>query len=237
MEYIPALRRTSWEVAASLLLALLTLIGAVILLFGANGYVVDFKRLTIEQAGLIVVRPSVRSAMVSLPSEAKTKQLGQEYVAQLLPGRYDVTVSAPGRTTWSRIVEVQPGTAAVYGNVTLFYAEPELAVERTADRRDLDVPLVDESILVRDGELLVRTPDGLVLVSRFSKPIRAARFLDAAHIVYLIGSDVHIIDLDGRSDVAFAGLCPTGLCRFRIEDNAKTLTLVQALTARSYRIQ
>ena len=237
MQYIPALRRTSWEVGASLLLACLTSLGAIILLFGANGYVIDFERMTVSQAGLLVVRPSPRSAVVSLPDRAKIRQLGQEYIAELLPGQYNVTVRADDRVTWSRMVEVKPGAAAVFGNVTLFYAEPAFIGVREAERRDLEVPLLDPSLRVRDGELSVQTVDGSMLISRFSVPIRTARFLDDAHIVYLVGADIHIIDLDGRNDVTYENYCPQGLCRIRIEENGKILTLVESMSARSYRIQ
>lgn len=237
MQYIASLRRTGWEIAASATLALLTLFSAVILLLGANGYVIDYEHLTIEQAGLIVVRANPRSSVVTFPDRAKVRKFGQEYAAELRPGRYEVAVNMDGYTSWTRSVEVKPGAASVFGNVTLFLESPTLKETRTANKRDLESPLVDDMLSIRGTELLARAADADVLISRFSRPVRAARYLDESHVVYLIGSEVHVIDVDGRNDIRLSNVRVEDLCRFRIEDSGKILTIVQGLFANSYRIQ
>lgn len=227
--------KTFWNTAAFLLRTLLTGVVVFILLVQANGYEINFHRLTLTKIGLLFIHPNPLDASASL-SFGKLSKQGQNLVAALTPGQYVVMLTKPNYRPWSATVSIQAGRSNAFPFATLYLAEPTLLEQRSASAQELTSPLVDPTLTAEQGELWHRTRDGQGLVTRYFPSIRSARLFDAGHALVQLGAEIHIIDLDGSNDQVLLTLGDDRQRRFLPLDS-KTIGLLDIDQVTIYRIR
>lgn len=224
-----------WNTAAFLLRTLLTIVVVVILLVQANGYVINFQNLTVTKIGLLYIHPNPADATASLSWGMFEKQ-GQNLVAQLVPGQYTVTLSRPDYLSWQQTVSIEAGRSTAFPFATLYLAQPSLLEQRTPALDELKSPLVDQKLEVV-GEEIWHTKKGQpVLVTRYSRSVRSARLFDAGHVLLQLGSEIHIVDIDGSNDQLLLTLPDTRVRRLIPIDN-KTIGILDTDLLTTYRIR
>lgn len=191
---------TWWDFASFILRTVLTLIAAAILILEANGYVIDFDRLRVEKAGLIVVSVHPTDAELFLNGRQINLQRGQ-LTQKLFPDLYLLEIRREGYQVWQHSVRVESGTVAAFPGALLFLDHIVQSSQHPVTVSESQLPLINSKILITGNELWYK-PDSSKeqLVTRLSVPITAATLLDSHHIVYQTADSVRVIDIDGLND-------------------------------------
>ncbi len=224
-----------WDTLAFVLRTLLTFVVVFILLVQANGYAIDFHRLRLAKIGLLYIHPSPPDVAASLNIGTFTRQ-GQNLVAELPPGQYTVTLRKSDYQPWQQTVRIQAGRSSAFPFATLFLAEPVLLAQRPATASELISPLVDEKLRVSGGELWAARAGSEQLVTRYLPSIRSARLFDSGHVIVQLGSEIHLLDLDGSNDRVLVTLGDSHQRRL-LPIDTKTIGLLDVNQVTTYRIR
>lgn len=229
-------RETGWDIASFVLRSGLTLVAAAILVLEANGYVIDFNRLRVEKAGLLVLDARTADIAATLdghPLMVRAGKLTQAY----FPDLYQLEVTKSGYHAWHHPVRIERGRVALFDGITLFRERIVAGAQRPATAAEQAAPLVGAQVRITDSELWYRgTPDD-VLVTRLSVPIQAAIPLDKTHLAYELSTGIHAIDLDGTNDVLLLDQPFPDPVPMLAQDGGRALLLLSAGSATPYRIQ
>lgn len=105
-------------------LALIFIIAAPAVVLYARGFRFDFSRGVFVHSGTISIQSNPQEIKISINGEENDSQtlnqMNKSYnVSGLIPGTYDLSVSADGYQTWNKKVEVHSGQASEFWNVIL----------------------------------------------------------------------------------------------------------------------
>ena len=227
-------RHTGWDLVASVLLLVCVAVAATILLLEANGYLVDFVRFDVEPSSLLVVRAQPKDVQLTLDGEPLAETWDGTW--QITPGRHDLEIEAEGRQRWTQSFHVTPRRARVYESVILYLNPPVLKGVRAREPAEVDMPLIDSILQVRDGE--IRRLDGTQssLVTRFSRTPIAARQLDMHHLIVQLGNELHVIDIDGSNDRVLLTLANDTPHPLVIRDDGRLLGVIIGTDVYEYQL-
>ncbi len=172
------------------------------LTFWANGYRLLTRPIRIVKTGVISLETHPTQG-VNIYLNRELQPSGQTDFTALAPGRYAIRVEQPDFWPWETSVELDAGQAIRLEDIVLFYTDPLIETVTNSD-------------LLGSYQTVLRKPEhfeyGLQIletelwaydhfVTRYSLPIRQAVWLpDETHLLVLIASDLHILDLDGQND-------------------------------------
>ena len=104
-------------------LTILFLLTAPTVIFSARGYRFDFSRGVFVHSGTITFKSNPQDLQISLNGKSYSSKVNMinnsSNISGLLPRRYDVVVSAPGFSSWSKSADVHSGVATEFWNVLL----------------------------------------------------------------------------------------------------------------------
>ena len=193
---------------------------AFLILLKANGYQLNYKNWRIVQTGMIILDGDPRSAQVTINGR-KRGNLPIK-LTNLSPGNFDVIVSADNYSPWQRIVQVEPGKADNFQDITLFLKE---ANDSTSERWTLE-QLTQESnrnsrdLKINGSEILFNDR----LVTRFSQNVLfASLYPDQKHLVFQLESQIRIIELDGGNNTLLFNLTSSEPTIITYQDRGKTI--------------
>lgn len=229
-------RETWWDIASFLLRSLLTLIAAVILVLEANGYVVDFNRLRIEKAGLLVIEVTPATATVRLDDKELSLQRGK-LTKQYFPDQYQLEVSKLGYQTWHHQADIKKGHVALFNDITLFPTKLKVLDTHPVTLAEQQTLLVDNQLRILDTELWHRTKDAEQLITRLSVPMIGAILFDPSHALYETSTGIHVIDIDGSNDQLLLSDDFAKPAPLIITDSGRTLSVVGEQITTNYRLQ
>lgn len=224
-----------WNTAAFVLRTFLTFVVVFILLVQANGYQIDFHRLQLNKIGLLFIHPNPVDVTAVL-SSGKLERQNQNLVAELPSGQYTVVLTKTGYRPWQQSVSIQAGRSSAFPFATLYLTEPTLLEQRAPTVNELISPLVDEKLNASGGELWYTKKSTDVLITRYLPSVRSARLFDSGHVLVQLGSEIHIVDIDGSNDQVLLTLPDTKLRRILPIDN-KTVGLLDVDRVTTYRIR
>lgn len=229
-------RETWWDIASFLVRSLLTLIAATILVLEANGFVIDFNRLRVEKAGLLVVGAHPDGVMALLDGKTLPLQRGQT-TKQYFPDQYELEVQKDGYQSWHHQVRIEKGHVALFTSILLFPTKLAVLTTHPVTVAERQAPLVSAQLRLVGTELWYRTNSGEQLITRLSLPMTAAVLFDSSHVLYETASGIHAIDIDGLNDqklLAIESAVPLPLV---LSDGGKTLSVVGEQTTTKYQLQ
>lgn len=229
-------RETWWDIASFSLRSLLTLIAAAIVILEANGYVIDFNRLRIEKAGLLVLTTQTPAVTALLDGKELNLQRGQ-LTKQYFPDQYQLEVNKAGYQSWKHQVDIKKGHVAVFADITLFPDQLTTINDHQVTAAELKVPIVSDQLRLVGTELWHRTKDAEQLVTRLSTPMIAAVLLDSAHVIYETASEIHVIDIDGSNDQLLLEREFVTPMPLTIAESGRILSIIGAQTTTNYRLQ
>jgi len=229
-------RDTWWDIASFILRSVLTSIAAIILVLQANGYVIDFDRLRIEKAGLLVITTQTPAVTTLLDGKELRLQLGQ-LTKQYFPGQYQLEVRKAGYQTWQYQADIKKGHVAVFADITLFPEQLTVINDHPVTATELKAPVVSDQLRLVGTELWHRTKDVERLVTRLSVPMIAAVIFDSTHVIYETASEIHVIDMDGSNDQRLLEREFVTPMPLLIIESGRTLSVIGTETTTNYRLQ
>jgi hypothetical protein len=227
-----------WDLASFILRTILTSIAAIILVLEANGYLIDFNRLRIEKAGLLVMTIHPTNASVFLGTEQLIAS-GSKITDKLFPDQYVVEVRLNGYQTWRHIFRIEPGSVepSSFPDVVLFPLKIVKKSSHISTYNELQMNLFDKTFSVVNNELWRQSGNGDQLITRLSENIQAAIYFDDYHIIYETESGIHVIDADGTNDVSLVAEALSQPAPVYLSDNGHILNVVMSQVTEQYQIQ
>jgi dipeptidyl aminopeptidase/acylaminoacyl peptidase len=196
----------------------------IILVTQAAGFRVDWRRLKIEQTGLIYLDSQPRNPQIYL--DGRLVKLNHRKQLTMLPkGSYDLEVRKANYQTWSSAVEVKEGWATILDHVQLFLKEPQISEASKEEMAYFEKIKPEEKIKIIDGtEIRIIDDEVDSLVTRFSYPIKNVRwFPDKKHLAYLAKGEIRIIELDGGNNMLLLSFKEGEDVEYYFSDNGKSL--------------
>lgn len=190
---------------------------ALSILFYAEGYRFNYKNLRISRTGVLYVVVSPKNAEVLLNGKVESDKL--PFSANLIPARYNVSVTRDGYSSWSAYAKIESNLVSSYKNVVLFKQNPVISELHDSDIINrLNSPIDDLAIKDSNGlssdsyEIWVDNN----LVTRFSEPIAKVIWytVDDQHIIYQQKNQIRVIEVSGTNDTLLVTLSsedPTNL--------------------------
>ena len=200
------------------------------LIFIANGYILNLKSKTIEQTGMIYLKSSPRGVNIYLNNELKGSKTPIK-LGELTSGRYDIKVSQDTYQDWQKSLNVEKGFVNAEDSIVLFYKDPidSLVTEEEKEAfKKLPNKLLNADIKIMElSEIWVPDPensDKNILVTRLSQPIKkAVYYSDKKHIIFQVGSEIRVIDLDGSNNLKLVALPSEDSIEFHVDDSGQYL--------------
>lgn len=184
------------------------------ILFYAEGYRFNFKKMSTYKTGIISVYTYPRDAQVYLDSKLvkKTSSFSRSpFRANLRSGYYNVMAIKEGYVTWEKTIKVEAEKVANYGSVILF--KSNVLPEKLNDTKKIDLLLNpndfvatkrnDKALIINGSEIWYNNS----LITRFSTQILNANwYYDREHILIQSSNEIRIIDIDGSNNVLLVKL-------------------------------
>ena len=183
-------------VTAAMVLFFIVIVAGVLL--AANGYVVNFRTLSIQQRAVISLNGLPAQATVSLDGQVVSQKLATT-IRNILPGQHAVRISAPGLQGWDFGLRLSSGEAIVRDSIELFRVVP---IEMTSALPTVPATsiVVNPTLSVSGGELTQLVGTQRKLITRFSQPVLAAQLSnDRAHVFVQLGNQIVVTELDGAN--------------------------------------
>jgi len=194
---------------------------AVLLHLKARGFQLNFRTWKLVKTGLISLNGSPGRAEIKVNGKPHSFAMPTK-INNLPPGYYEVEISAQGFQTWQKSIYVLPEKASIYQDIVLFLSVPQ----EVPVPKDLTTEMVrtgftpDPSLVVKGEEIYFEER----LITRFSDSVQmAVLYPDRAHIVFQIGNEIRVIDLDGANDVLLVTLSTKELTVVAFRNNGKTM--------------
>lgn len=172
---------------------------AIFVIFETNGYRVNYQTWKFVPSGLISLNGQPNLVTVSVNGKMVTSSLPYK-LSKALPSQYEINVSKDNYSSWSKLVTVSAGQAYQNENIDLFLASPQIADSQSnVQLADLQKQALSESaqIQIIGNEIWFQEK----LITRFSsQPSGVILTDDKAHIIFQLGSDLRVIDLDGSNN-------------------------------------
>lgn len=127
------------------------------LVLNSRGYRIDWKTFQVEATGGIYVSSIPTKTEITLDGEGIKNQTGilqqGTLIDDLLPGKYNLSISLPGYSSWQKSVSVESGTVAVFDSIVLV---PDIeATELTQE--------TGNKIVAAGKHMAVESPSGVTL--------------------------------------------------------------------------
>jgi hypothetical protein len=178
---------------------------AIFILYEANGYRLNRNTWRLELAGLISIDGLPKSATIKINNKIVAKALPFK-IAKALPGTYLLSVSRDGYSTWSKTIEVTAGQAYQDKYVYLYLAAPQIQPTSrniTSDQIKSDAQNELSSLQIINDEIWYQKK----LVTRFSSvPSGAILTDDKDHIIFQLGQELRVMDLDSSNNIKLFSL-------------------------------
>jgi len=185
--------------------ALFTLITVLVsgsIIFYSQGYRYNFKTLKVIKTGVLYLNFLPKDATITINDE--TLKPNSEIAKNLVPGTYFVSVKKESYISWNLTLKVEPSTVNDYKDIVLF--KDDIKPTELTDNSKIDLLNTPIYTLATNAPGKLNFTDheiwsGDQLVTRLSDPIIAAVWYpDLAHIIYQQGSEIRVIELNGKND-------------------------------------
>jgi len=169
-----------------------------VLLLEAYGYHFNWKKFKLVKTGMIILESSPRD--VTMNFEGLKKEITTPYsLPKLLPGNYGVEISREGYATWSRNFIVEVGRSSEARKIVLYLREPKITdiTDKNTKEKIIDQAKSQTGTLrIKDSEIWLNEK----FLTRFSQPVLSAILTsDDSHVVFQIGKDIKVMDVDGSN--------------------------------------
>lgn len=173
---------------------------AVILILEANGYRLNRQTWALEPTGVIVLDGQPRQIQLIINGQSSSDSLLPVKLFQLLPGQYDITIKKEDYQTWSKTFWLSGGQAIEAKHIQLFITSPKV----TASTRKLALADMQKDFRSQGSDLALKENEiwyNEKLVTRFAeKPVGAILTNDRNHIIFQLGSELRVMDIDGTNN-------------------------------------
>lgn len=177
-----------------------------IILAYSSGYRINIKKKKVYETGSIVIDSEPREAQVAIDG-AEIKDLTPAIINDLKEGYYGIEISKPGFTAWRKRLFVSAKLTTFVEGARLFplaVSVSEVIPAKTILARNgffAPKPLSPnkKEILITEGlELWIERAEEKTFLTRFSRDIKKAAFIDENNMLVLVGSEFYNVEKDGR---------------------------------------
>jgi len=188
--------------------ALIIILISFCIIFYAEGYRFDFSTFKITKTGVLYLEFQPRNVTIKVNDNTKNKS--SNFVDNLTPGFYRVSITKPGYVTWKLGLEVRSQSVNDFSDIILFRSDIKVADLTDTDKINVlmeptDVLAVNapNQLLFNDHEIWI----GDKLVTRFAEKIQGAIWYpDLEHIVYQQSKQIRVIESSGQNDTLLTAL-------------------------------
>jgi hypothetical protein len=195
----------------------------------SQGYRVDLEQKKITQVGAFFFEVIPTGAEIYINGKLSKKTdgiFGTALTKNFLPGTYSVLIKKQGYHPWRKTLEIRPKGVTEAKHIILF---PDV-IEFRESTASMPLLLPPKGVLTRGGELWVQRNGEEIFITRFSKEIKNISWIGEHYLVFSMGSQIKITEIDKRDSLniitipsPLAGTDPT---RMFYDTSSKTL-LVQ----------
>lgn len=170
-----------------------------IIILKANGYSVNISTWEIKKTGMIVLDADPRGTIIMDAKQLKNQHFPSR-ISNLNEGTYNIEITQPGYQSWERVISVVRGQASVFNHILLFKdvpSETNAPQQLTATEVAAEMTGYQAGLTVNGTEIFWQNK----LVTRFSQNVAGAvSYPDSAHIVFQVGDQIRVMDLDGTNN-------------------------------------
>jgi len=192
-----------------------------LIILKANGYQLNWRYWKLIKTGMIILDGEPQDVTIKI-NQKYLKGLPLK-MANVSPGLYEITVSKDGYHVWQRNFEVAAGKAVTATNI-LLYLQP---VQDAPAPADLKIQQVINEYQNRSAGLEIKNTEIYWqgnLVTRFDSQVLAATvYTDNHHLVFQLGNEIRVIDLDGANNILLFNLQSPEPTAITFRDNGRTL--------------
>ncbi|MDO8444194.1 MAG: hypothetical protein Q7S80_01665 [bacterium] len=178
------------------------------IIFYAEGYRLNFSTLKIVKTGVLYLEFQPHDVTVTRNNLSKNKS--SNFVENLTPGFYNISISKPGFIPWQLQLQVQSQSVNDYSKIILFRSDVVTAdlidqnkIALLSAPTDVLATNAPDQLLFSEHEIWI----GSDLVTRFAGTIqKAIWYPDLSHIVYQQGKELRVIEISGKNDTLLATL-------------------------------
>lgn len=190
------------------------LLANTILILEVGGYRFNRKRWTLQKTGLIVLNGYEDNVSVLLNGKKVADRLPAR-LSFIITGSYIVEVKKDRHFDWQKSFVVEADQAYTENDVVMFLknSKPVEVIDKyTIDRlEDTELPA---DIFIEDNEIWA---DGKLITRFATEPVFCYWYFDRDHILYQLGNEIKIIDMNGYNDISLVKLDSTLPTVFRVE--------------------
>lgn len=190
------------------IVALAIILISIYLVFWGFGYKINWQTMKISHTGIIYLSFDPKNANVTVSGQNVASK--SPYDIQLLPGYYEVSVSANGYYSWQRRISVKPDRVEWLKGITLFKTAPEISAVSDQDTiSSIDAPY-DLLIKNPEGDLAYNDHEiwvGDTLVTRLSNKVSDVIWYPGSeYLAYQQSDEIRMVEKDGSNDVLLVKL-------------------------------
>lgn len=184
------------------LIGLFVLVLGAYLLVVANGYRLNIKTWQFEKTGIISLKGELAGAEIFLNGKESMAKKNLVEFRDLFPGKYEIKIGRTSYQSWQKNVNIEPGKVVKEKEIILFYEKPKIEILEGAEKENYqkkfdNIDVKNFGLELLDSEIWFENK----LVTRFFQPVNSIfLFPDRNHIVFQIGADIRIIEIDGGND-------------------------------------
>lgn len=178
------------------------------ILFFAEGYRINIKRMSIYKTGIVSIVAYPKDAQIYVDSTLVKNDSSFDktlYSANLRSGYYNITVLKEGYTTWEKNIKIESGQVKRFSSIILF--KENAIPEKLNDQNKINLLLNPNDILAskQNSRALISNDTEIwfnnSLITRFStKVLNAVLYPDKEHILVQLSNQIRILDIDGSND-------------------------------------
>lgn len=150
-------------------------LGSLVIVINASGYVVNWRELTFIKTGLVSISSNPKDAKIYLSGKLQ-KNLTPTRLSKIPPGWYDLKISYTGYQDWEEGFNLSADQAVIFDDIYLFYKTP-VVLTKTIEPNKFENILPPKNLSIEKNELYILNDNIKTLITRFGKNIESADWL------------------------------------------------------------
>lgn len=172
---------------------------AIGVIFKSLGYRYNSKTNKLETTGLIMVKTVPKDADVYIDEKLINGKTPLR-IDKLLADSYTIKIVKEGYVGWEKKVNVEPKKALIFEDIYLFNKKSVEQEAKESDKTLFEKEITNNIQIINGSEIYIKKGLDLIFVTRFSQNINFAQsILNNRYVVYQIGSQINICDLNGQN--------------------------------------
>lgn len=207
------------------LVTLLIVTIALVLIFYAMGYRVNFKNHSITKIGVLSLAFVDHPDSITIDGEEHKN--GNNFYISLSPGYYQVTAEKDGCYDWHSEYYIESGVVDKQENI--IFVKKDIEIEETFDQGIINKINSPNTVLVTEDKRDLKYNDyeiwlGPDLITRYSEPLHNVKWFPGNnYIAFQMDDEIHLIDKYGKNDTTLVELENSSVTKYAFKSNGREL--------------